>query len=113
MIFNQVVEVEKLLIGDHDLLLKVESIESKIITLEKGLTEDSNDYGVIISVGDSVDKTKYAIGNIILGVRGGTKAFEHKKVKYMIASIHNIGIMTTPDNFKLTKNASKSVQKSK
>ena len=117
MIFDKIIDVTKIVLGEHDILAeaKRDSKSDIIIAGEKeGLAENTNEYAVIVAMGSAVDETKFALGNVILAGNGrNNKSFDYHKKKYIIFSSHSVGIMVTPDNFRPTKNASKAVQKSK
>ena len=107
-LFDGIIDVTKIHLGDHDILAKVKKVSNSdiiVVSNEKeGMSEDANEFASIIAVGKEVDQTVFPIGNIILAGNGGraNKSFEHKKTKYVIFSSHSIGIMVTPDNFKPT-----------
>jgi len=108
MIFEQILDVEKILLGDVDILTKLHTVKTGNIVLAKGdnqsITNDINEYAEIISVGKGITDPRFALGNIIIAANEGrgNKSFPYKKDKYVILSAHTVGIVVTPDNFKPT-----------
>jgi len=110
MIFDKILDVTKIYMGPHDILVEVKRDQGRKVILpesKNGLSEEADEYGVIHITGDEVPE-KFATGNVILGVSGkGYKSFENNKVKYIILPTHAIGVMVTPDNFKITAKVKK------
>lgn len=109
MIFEKIIDVKKILLGDHDVLTQLREVKRSGIILapttsKEALSEDANEYAEIIVVGKEVKDPRLAIGNIILGASQGrgNSGFTHKKDRYVIFSAHSVGVIVTPDNYKNT-----------